>query len=186
VEARWRLVEAAWQLNVPRLALTVKHDPELLVLLPDRGATRRGPITRSRDALNGYQRGKCFYCFDDVVVEPGAPDLADVDHFFPHVLKASGVANPIDGVWNLVLACRNCNRGVAGKAERLPALGYLERLWRRNNYLIASHHPLSDTLVRQTGPTEAARMKFFQDAYREARSRLHHTWSPQHEFEAAY
>lgn len=186
VEARWRLVEAAWELNLPREALTVKHDPELLTLFPDKVALRRTSITGSRDALNGYQRGKCFYCFADIAVDAGAHELADVDHFFPHVLKRFGIAGPVDGVWNLVLACRDCNRGVAGKFGRLPALRYLARLWRRNNHLIGSHHPLRDTLLQQTGRTEATRHSFFQSTYNEARSVLIHTWSPQYEFEPAF
>jgi hypothetical protein len=92
--------------------------------------------------LNGYQKGKCFYCFGDVSVVEGAVDQADVDHFFPHALKAHRVAEPVDGVWNLVLACQTCNRGAEGKFECIPARRYLERLHKRNEFLINSHHPL--------------------------------------------
>lgn len=60
VEARWRLVETAWELYLPRAALSVDCDPTTRNLLPDRRHYRRPAITSSRDALNGYQKGKCF------------------------------------------------------------------------------------------------------------------------------
>ena len=44
-------------------------------------------LTGARDALNGYQKGKCFYCSCDIKIEPGSPMLSDVDHFFPLNLK---------------------------------------------------------------------------------------------------
>jgi len=60
VEARWRLVETAWGLNLPRHVLTVDYEAtsELLVV-NDRTLIRR-VITSCRDALNGYQKGKCL------------------------------------------------------------------------------------------------------------------------------
>jgi hypothetical protein len=83
-EARWRLVETAWELGLPRgVVVGVEEDGQkLFTVRPG----RRISITRSRDALNGYQKGKCFYCFSDVTIDPDAERLADVDHFFPRVL----------------------------------------------------------------------------------------------------
>jgi len=104
---------------------------------------RRKSVTGSRGALNGYQKGKCFYCFRDICIDSNHAS-PDVDHFFPHVLKHYDFGPLIDGVWNLVLACRECNRGAGGKSARVPSLRLLERLWRRNEYLISSHHPLRD------------------------------------------
>jgi hypothetical protein len=116
----------------------------------------------------------------------GAEDLADVDHFFPHRLKGFRVADPVDGVWNLVLACRTCNRGAAGKFDRLPEARYLERLHRRNEYLIDSHHPLRETLLLQTGQTEQARRAFLREAYRGAVQLLVQTWRPADEYAPAF
>src|SRR5262249_30410145 len=126
VEARWRLVETAWELNLPAHALVVAYDSDLDCLVADSRSHRRKAVTPCRDALNGYQKGKCFYCFADISLVGGADDLADVDHFFPHRLKGFRVADPVDGVWNLVLACPACNRGTQGKFDRLPELSYLE------------------------------------------------------------
>ena len=112
--------------------------------------------------------------------------MADIDHFFPFCLNEHGVRTNIDGIWNLVLACANCNRGVAGKFTRVPDTKYLSRLNRRNSYLIESHHPLRDTLMNQTGSTERKRKAFLQDCDAFARSRLIHRWEPIQEGEAAF
>ena len=69
------------------------------------------------------------------------PNLADVDHFFPWKLKEYGIANPVDGVWNLVISCKDCNRGRGGKSAKVPSINLLARLKRRNDFLISSHHP---------------------------------------------
>ena len=177
VEARWRLVETAWDLNVSRHLISVGYDADSQLLFT-RKNDRRVTITSSRDALNGYQKGRCFYCFDHISILSGATKLADVDHFFPHTLKASGIGNPIDGVWNLVLSCKDCNRGRAGKSARIPSLKLLDRLKTRNDYLISSHHPLRETLMSQTGVSEAGRNSFLQNTYNDALSVLIHTWEP--------
>jgi hypothetical protein len=102
-----------------------------------------------------------------------------VDHFFPHVLSREKSFELIDGVWNLVLACTACNAGVGGKFARIPSIPLLERLETRNNFLIASHHPLRETLMNQTGATESARRRFLSDFHNRAIARLFHTWEPE-------
>ena len=178
VESRWRLVETAWSLNISRNVVGVDYEPEsdLLIATQD---SRRVNVTSSKTALNGYQKGRCFYCFTNVSVSSDSADLADVDHFFPHTLKQHKIVEPIDGVWNLVLACRNCNRGENGKFARLPSLELLERLRQRNDYLIGSHHPLRETLIMQTGKTLSERMSFLQNAHAEAKRHLIHLWQPE-------
>lgn len=178
VEARWRLVETAWDMNISRNLITVQYDNDAGLLYANRN-NRRTNITSSRDALNGYQKGKCFYCYDDISILEGQEPTADVDHFFPHTLKGQNIGEPVDGVWNLVLACKACNRGENGKFARLPDLTLLERLNRRNNYLISSHHPLRETLIQQTGKSEQVRQAFLQDAYIKAKQILIHTWLPE-------
>lgn len=183
-EARWRLVETAWELNISRNLIQVKHDESTQSLYTDINQ-RRVDVTSSRAALNGYQKGHCFYCFAPIDIHTQSEHLADVDHFFPHTLKSCSDIPAIDGVWNLVLACKSCNRGADGKFARVPSLQLLERLNRRNEYLIGSHHPLRETLMRQTGSTPAKRSAFLQRAYNVARDRLVHSWEPvpQQDFE---
>jgi hypothetical protein len=177
VEARWNLVEAAWSLNIGRNLISIEADNEDGSLFVN--ARRRINITSSRDALNGYQKGRCFYCFDEISIASKSDQLADVDHFFPWVLKRDGILMDADGVWNLVLACRHCNRGLGGKMARVPTLALVARLNRRNNYLIDSHHPLRETLIRQTGASPVDRRQFLQKKFDDAVRTLVHMWAPQ-------
>ena len=173
-ESRWKLVETAWELGVNRNLLNVKYDNDLECLFIDE-RLRRKDVTSIRGALNGYQKGKCFYCFDDIVVD-GDDNDCDVDHFIPHSLqKFVGDVN-LDGVWNLVLSCQNCNRGSNGKFANLPSLKYLERLHNRNEFLISSHHPLRETIINQTGKTEEERIAFLNNIWNRAKEILIHTW----------
>jgi HNH endonuclease len=176
LEARWRLVETAWDLDLPRQVLAVTYEPDAELLVVESGKIRRRTITGSRDALNGHQKGRCFYCRRDL--EAGN---ADVDHFLPHTLLSFDLAANIDGIWNLVLACADCNRGPNGKFARVPELRFLERLHDRNEFLIESHRPLRETLISQTGATEAERRSYLQQAWTYAHSVLIHTWHPETE-----
>jgi hypothetical protein len=83
-ESRWRLVETACQLSLPRADVTVQADLTQNLLFVER--MRQVNLTSVRPALNSYQRGCCFYC-------AAAVSLAqvDVDHLFPWVLKERGV-----------------------------------------------------------------------------------------------
>ena len=65
---------------------------------------------------------------------------------------------------------------MAGKFTRLPALKYLARLHTRNEFLIASHHPLRETLIRQTGVHSQGRADFLQACYATAQHLLLHPW----------
>ena len=178
-ESRWNLVETAWEQGVSPSLLRVSYDGLGQTLVAESGI-RRKSVTSARGSLDGYQKGRCFYCrapisaadgtgaarANGVIALPGhtgAP-LCDVDHFFPHALAPQVPDVNWDGVWNLVLACPDCNRGAGGKFARVPAAEYLERLNRRNEYLIASHHPLRETLIAQTGTTPEARWNFLKMA----------------------
>lgn len=145
IEARWRLVETAWSLSINPALLNVHFDSETkMFFINEESKNRRINVTSSRDALNGYQKGKCFYCFDDISIDEGSYNLADVDHFIPHVLQKELPIN-LNGIWNLALACNSCNRGANGKFSKIPAIKYLERLHKRNEFFIESHHPLNET-----------------------------------------
>jgi hypothetical protein len=176
VEARWRLVETAWDLGVSRNLLNVRADNDAGMFFVEN--KRRINITSSRDALNGYQKGLCFYCFGPIRISPDHPNLADVDHFFPWRLKRDGFMPDADGIWNLVLACRGCNRGENGKFAHVPSLQHLERLHRRNSYLIDSHHPLRQTLMMQTGRTNEDGARFLQTRHDTASAAGLHPWDP--------
>ena len=82
-------------------------------------------------------------------------------------------------MWNLVLACKSCNRGSGGKFDLLADLIFLEKLEIRNNYLILSHDPLRQTLMLQTGKTSLARNKFLNNNfYKATEFMVHSNWKP--------
>jgi hypothetical protein len=125
-------------------------------------------IGRTRRALHRKQKS---------YGKSGIKDLfPEVDHFFPHTLKAHGFSNIIDGVWNLVLSCQDCNRGEDGKFASVPSIKLLGRLHRRNEFLIASDHPLKETLIQQTGQSEQKRQEFLNTFHTKAWAVLIHTW----------
>ena len=163
-ESRWRLVETAWELNLPKHLIQIDYKEQTHEFIAD-NKLRRVPVTSAKSSLNGYQKGRCFYCFREISIEQNHVDCADVDHFFPHDLRKCDAEKPINGVANLVLACVDCNRGENGKFAKLPSVELLERLHNRNEYLITSHHPLRETLISQTGISTEKRQRFLQDAY---------------------
>lgn len=181
VDSRWRLVETAWNLGISANHLVVQHDALLEAMCATDTAGRRKSVTSTRSALNGYQKGKCFYCFADLRLL-GEDFNTDVDHFFPHSLGAAHAAMNLDGVWNLVLACKSCNRGPNGKFDRIPSLTFLERLSTRNEYLIASEHPLRETLINQSGKTKEGRRDFLNTLYRRVNLNPAMAWEPETTF----
>ncbi len=177
VESRWKLVETAWNLGISANLLNVQHDHDKGVIYTfDRGLGRKN-VTSSRNALNGYQKGRCFYCFSELMLIGDRMNV-DVDHFFPHKLKNQNLGLTVDGVWNLVLACKQCNRGVDGKFDRIPSKKLLQRLHTRNEFFIGSHHPLRETLINQTGRSVADRANFLNDFYQRVQLNPATAWEP--------
>lgn len=161
-ESRWHLVETAWALSIPVHMLNVRYDytSTLLYMKPD-SFTRKN-ITPARDALNGYQKGKCFYCGENITLSS-----CDIEHFFPYVLQPEIMHINLNGIWNLVLSCRECNRK---KSTMILSEKFLLSLYHRNEFLIQSHHPLRETLINQTGRTSAERRDFLNRISEEAKA----------------
>jgi hypothetical protein len=157
VASRWDLLEAAFAMHLPvEVLCTDEH------MLYRTNGYERIDVTGTRPVLNGYQHGLCFYCEEPL-------DLGDahVDHVIPRKVLRH------DEIWNLVLAHEACN---LAKGARLPALPDLKRLHERNEYFIASNHPIKRHLVAQTGATPAQRRAFLECTYREAQRVLVHVW----------
>lgn len=177
-ESRWRLVEAAWdERSTTGQSLRVGYDrPSEMIVRGMLGHRRE--ISWIRPSLSGYQGGACFYCRRPVTPLLGLEDSADVDHYFPHMLMARGVIVDLDDVWNLVLACRDCNRGAGGKFDRLAAPDFLESLWTRNEHLITSHHPLREAVIAVTGHTPEVRREFLSQIQSRAVDYARAEWRP--------
>jgi hypothetical protein len=182
-EARWRLVETAWNLQLNPNVLEVEYDEEQSMFFVERHLLRRVNITSVRNALNGYQKGKCFYSFQDISIVPGSSELCAVDHFLPHLNKRAHLPANINGVWNLVLADRTIN---AAKSARVPHVRFLQRLHQRNEFFIESKHPLAETIINQTGATRAQRQQFLLHHYQVALDYAIHQWQPAVELPATF
>jgi 5-methylcytosine-specific restriction endonuclease McrA len=157
VVSRWDLLEAAFAMHLPVEVLgTDEHQ------LYRTNGYNRIDITGTHPVLNGYQNGSCFYC-------GGALDgeAIHVDHVIPRTFLQH------DEIWNLVLAHEVCN---LAKGSLLPARPYLEKLSERNEYYIASNHPIKRHLVHQMGDTPARRRDFLERTYCKAERVLIHVW----------
>lgn len=178
IDARWSLVEAAWKININPNLLEVSYDEDSSLFFIENQFMRRIDITSVRDALNGYQKGKCFYSFQDISINREKSKICEVDHFFPHVnkLQHSNAGTNINGVWNLVLADPSVNRH---KRARIPEKRFLSRLHNRNEFYIESKHPLAETIINQTGNTMFKRIKFLEEQYNLALESSIQKWIPE-------
>lgn len=186
-EARWKLVETAWNLNLNPNLLEVKYDEASSLFFLENNFMKRVDITSVRDSLNGYQKGKCFYSFHDISIIKGSSDICHVDHFLPHINKKIHSENGanINGVWNLVLAHSSMN-SMKEKGAKVPDKKYLNRLFNRNEFYISSKHPLAETIINQTGKTRKARKSFLQTQYNIALENSIVTWRSSDELEGTF
>lgn len=194
IEGRWNLVESAWTERNPNLIVNYDIDSEELFFLKSMIAERymnshfRINLTPVRKSLNGYQKGKCFYCYRKISIDSGLEDTCDVDHFIPLSIQYSTDKDlTLNGVWNLVLCCKECNRGEEnGKFARVPVRLLLDRLFKRNEYLINSNHPLKETILMITGNNSKMRKHFIEGIYNHAASIKKTTWEPKKCFDNAF
>lgn len=178
IEARWNLVETAWNLQINPNLLEVKYDEEKSLFFIESNLMRRIDITSVRDSLNGYQKGKCFYSYQDISINKNDSNICEVDHFLPHSNKLEHLKNGanINGVWNLVLADSDIN---LNKSARIPERKFLEKLHNRNEFYIESKHPLAETIINQTGLTIEKRKLFLESQYNLALSLSIQQWKPE-------
>jgi hypothetical protein len=155
LHSRWDLLEHAYERSNNVESLDV--DEYLLHILKQE---RRTNLTKLIPTLNGYQRNRCFYCGEELY------DIV-VDHVIPYQALLH------NEIWNLVLAHDFCNEN---KSDNLPSFHFVENLITRNEYFIASSHPIKDTLVKQLGSTARARRKKAQDEYTYAKGKIRRMW----------
>ena len=178
VEARWNLVETAWNLQINPNLLEVKYDANKSLFFIESNLMRRIDITSVRDSLNGYQKGKCFYSYQDISINKNDQNICEVDHFLPHANKLahSTTGANINGVWNLVLADSKIN---LSKMAKIPEIRFLRRLFNRNEFYIESKHPLAETIINQTGSTKESRRRFLETQYNLALTHSIQQWKPE-------
>lgn len=102
----------------------VNEDPILIHLLDkiDKSSKRNNLSVYRLILFEEFESSKCFYCGKKINI-----NKSEVDHFVPWSFIKD------DNLWNLVLACPECNRS---KGDKLPDLVYLDTLIERNNNLL--------------------------------------------------
>ncbi len=73
-----------------------------------------------RDYLKKYEK-QCFYCGDSL-----KESEIEAEHFIPHSHIYSHC------IWIIVSSCKDCNRGLAGKFDKIPNDKMLDKLIERN------------------------------------------------------
>jgi len=175
VDARWNLVQLSWGLRLGTRLVSFEMAPDKdAVDLYAPARLRRGPITGVRATLSGYQDGRCAYCHTEFT-GIGTSRVA-VDHVLPWVLMTREWKDgDLHQVWNLVLACYACN---SAKSDRPPTADWMPWLEQRGEHLIASHHPLRETLISQLGPDPAHRHQTLARRHTAATEMMVHSWTP--------
>ena len=169
LEARWAIVEASFSTGIGPVLRSqgLRVDGEGMV-----EAVRRVPVTGVREAISGFQHGRCSYCHDPL---DKLNDEVAVDHVYPFSLmqRESWQGPNLNEVWNLVLAHTTCN---GSKSNRLPTEAEVQRLLSRNEAIIESPHPLRralETLMTGSpgtfGSSQAARLTFLHSVDASAR-----------------
>lgn len=96
--------------------------PGILSKLSRKTVNRSIPKGKSSKLVE-FSEKTCFYCQTSVI-------KYDIDHFIPFAYVND------HQLWNLVIACKDCNRGANGKFEKLPDQNYLEKLKIRNKQIV--------------------------------------------------
>ena len=148
-QSRWNIVEEAWRAGLAPNMLDYNEDDKTFYSVSD-NYPRIG-LRSAVDVLMPYQKGHCFYCNRKMSSFVSSQDDAfpDVDHFLPYSMLNNNDlnVNP-NGVWNLVIACKSCNRGADGKFDEPPKEMYYKKLKLRNLLFVEEHkHSLRNSIL---------------------------------------
>jgi len=163
--SRWDLLEFGFENTRGEESIEVDFDSEIVIK-----KNQRSQISRLRPILNGYQRGKCFYCGLDL------DGTIDVDHVIPW----SAIHH--DEIWNLVLAHDECNKQ---KLAYLPPKPFVEKLIQRNEIVLQSDLPLKEELKKVLGNTPVKRNETVWSQYTIAKNTGLTIWGGSDKFNPA-
>ncbi|RZL17426.1 MAG: HNH endonuclease [Pedobacter sp.] len=193
IEGRWNLVESAWSED-SLIHVQYDQDTENLYYLKPVSNNSflhshlRTNLTSVRKPLNGYQKGKCFYCLKHISIQSGQDNTCDIDHVIPMSIQYGSTYDlQLNEIWNLVLACKECNRWEqGGKAGNLPQQKFILRLHQRNEYLIESNHPLKENIILRAGKKPDQRLDFIIKRFDFASTIRKPNWSPKYVFAESF
>lgn len=157
LNSRWSLLETAFEPSYTPSELWTDSKE----IYYGRSFKRRA-VTLTRPIIGGYQNGLCFYCGES---------LGDATPHVDHLIPRSFLGH--DEIWNLVLSHDSCN---LSKSDNLPPEDYVLALHHRNEYYIASSHPIKEHLIAATGGTKRAREEFLRGTYDRASLAIPRKW----------
>ena len=137
-EARWSMLEGAFEINHTNFDLSLANDIREFYL---KSAYARKSLSHLVSFLPSYQANVCFYC--------GAPMTeVHVDHLLPRQVLQH------DQVWNLVLAHKQCN---LLKGDAVVSSHIVEKLVQRNENIMGGNHPCRAQIQADIGSTPRKR-----------------------------
>ena len=155
-QSRWAVVEEAWKNKLSPNFLIYDQDKNIYSVSEGQ---KRVNLRSAVNVLISYQHGRCFYCNKhmNVNAKSNEHDFPDVDHVIPFSAFNKGILSTnynSNGIWNLVVACKDCNRGSNGKFHTPPDKLYFEKLIDRNILFTQEHkHSLKNTILMSLGAT---------------------------------
>ena len=155
LSSRWDLLEHAFEKTNNTDTLDIDEYLRHIIT-----GVQRTNLTKLIPTLNGYQQNRCFYCGEELY------DI-EVDHVIPRQALRH------DEIWNLILAHELCNQS---KDDNLPPSHFLDNIIARNEFLIASAHPIKDTLIQQLGKTPSQRRQKIINEYQYAKGKIGRIW----------
>jgi hypothetical protein len=156
-QSRWNIVEEAWKNKLsPNLLEFVDGDFYSITS----SAGERVNLRSAINILMPYQKDQCFYCnkIMNTSSSKDEDDFPDVDHFVPlsFISRIQLLGANANGVWNIVIACKECNRGGAGKFQAPADKQYFEKLLYRNLLFTEEHkHSLKNSVLISLGVKNA-------------------------------
>ncbi|MED0688211.1 HNH endonuclease [Anoxybacillus ayderensis] len=100
-----------------------KAEDTVHILMKVENVSKRSSLDEFYHILISFGENTCFYCGKTL----GKRSIVHVDHFIPWSFVQA------DHLWNLVLACRNCN---ISKRDRVAKTPFLNALIERNEKLV--------------------------------------------------
>jgi len=161
-QSRWSIVEEAWKNKLSPNLLVYENDENIYSIVQGQ---KRVNLRSAVDVLLPYQHARCFYCNKQLntYAKSDEHDFPDVDHVIPFSAFNNQIfSDEINSnvIWNLVIACQECNRGNKGKFNSPPDRIYFEKLIDRNILFTQEHkHSLKNTILMSLGASNHNQVK---------------------------